>query len=313
MVKDARCTFQLASLYQEKTRLIEQITELESSPPHLRVPRTTQAILTSRRSIYQGVTTLLHPPPEQQHLYAQTLRPVDCSDYLMMGYTTSGVYNIYPFSCRCSKPVKVWCDMESEGGGWTVFLARNNQTHRENFNRTWNDYREGFGNASGEYWLGNEVLYLMTNTRFYNLRMDFRLITGELKWGEWYKFKVKNEASRYQLEVPSYNGLSTIDHCFSLSNGRYFSTYDYDNDGSSGKNCAQESKGGWWYNNCGNLDPTIPYTPLGQLNTTCTHKNYNKKVPMLGPWLQMKMRPTICSDNVKAVYFNGYTCQSHND
>ncbi|KAG7171359.1 ficolin-1-like 3 [Homarus americanus] len=150
----------------------------------------------------------------------------------------------------------------------------------------------------------------MTNTRFYSLRMDFQLTSGELKWGEWDTFKVNNEASRYDLDLYSYNGMSTINSCFSQGS---FSTYNYDNDANTEKNCARESMGGWWYGNCGDLHPTTPYTPSGQLNITCSHVINNKRVAMLGPWLQMKMRPTICNDNVKAVYFNGYTCQSHND
>lgn len=56
--------------------------------------------------------------------------------------------------CTCSKPVKVWCDMETDGGGWTVFMKRQRQTEQLDFNRTWDDYRAGFGNPDEEYWLG---------------------------------------------------------------------------------------------------------------------------------------------------------------
>ncbi|KAH8399216.1 hypothetical protein KR215_004852, partial [Drosophila sulfurigaster] len=35
------------------------------------------------------------------------------------------------------------------------------------------------------------------------------------------------------------------------SEGKSFSTFDRDNDLSSERNCAQISKGGWWFDDCG--------------------------------------------------------------
>ena len=31
------------------------------------------------------------------------------------------------------------------------------------FLREWKDYKHGFGNVAGEYWLGNEKIHLLTN------------------------------------------------------------------------------------------------------------------------------------------------------
>ena len=45
-------------------------------------------------------------------------QPQDCYDILNThNLAASGSYIIYPVS---SKEVEVWCDMETEGGGWTV-------------------------------------------------------------------------------------------------------------------------------------------------------------------------------------------------
>ena len=40
----------------------------------------------------------------------------DCQDEHNKGQTKSGVYTVY----RTGTPIRVWCDMETDGGGWTV-------------------------------------------------------------------------------------------------------------------------------------------------------------------------------------------------
>lgn len=42
----------------------------------------------------------------------------DCADLLRDGHTASGVYEIY--LSRARTHVQVYCDMETDGGGWLV-------------------------------------------------------------------------------------------------------------------------------------------------------------------------------------------------
>ncbi len=44
--------------------------------------------------------------------------------------------------------------METDGGGWTVFLNRQKQTTQENFKRNWQEYKNGFGTPPYEFWMG---------------------------------------------------------------------------------------------------------------------------------------------------------------
>ncbi|GBP94531.1 Techylectin-5B [Eumeta japonica] len=48
----------------------------------------------------------------------------------------------------------------------------------ENFNRDWNDYKNGFGDPSKEFWLGNENIYMLTNNDDYMLRVELEDFDG---------------------------------------------------------------------------------------------------------------------------------------
>ena len=103
----------------------------------------------------------------------------DCRDAFEQGQTCSGVYTIKPegagrgrVSLITQPPFDVYCDMETDGGGWTVFQFRMNGS--QDFYLDWNDYVHGFGNLNGEYWLGLSKIYRLTaNTSHTNmLRVD---------------------------------------------------------------------------------------------------------------------------------------------
>ena len=53
---------------------------------------------------------------------------------------------------------------------WTVVLHRSDGS--VDFDQDWDSYAAGFGAPHGEYWLGNEYLHYLTNTRSYKLRFE---------------------------------------------------------------------------------------------------------------------------------------------
>ena len=134
--------------------------------------------------------------------------------------------------------------MKTDGGGWTVFQKRFNGF--VGFYRDWDEYKNGFGDLRGEFWLGNEKIHQLTEIPS-QLRVEINTTSSGIRYAKYSNFTVTNEATNYTLFVDFYSG-SAGDHLKS-HNGMAFSTKDRDNDKNSG-NCAQSQKGAWWYNNC---------------------------------------------------------------
>lgn len=154
------------------------------------------------------------------------------------------------------QPVReVACDQEQEGGGWTLVLHRfpasANHSQRLDFNRTWQEYREGFGDLQGEFWLGNEALHALTSQAPQQLYVTLTDWTGKSATGIWNHFKVANEAASYQLSVGEYQtSRSTVGDSFARHHQHAFSTFDHDNDIDADDHCARRHGGGWWYFRC---------------------------------------------------------------
>ncbi|CAG2206717.1 ANGPT2 [Mytilus edulis] len=81
----------------------------------------------------------------------------DCTE-LKKSTATSGVYQIFPDK---TEGVKAYCDMDTDNGGWTIIQKRYDGS--VNFQRSWTEYENGFGNVKGEYWLGNKHIHRLTS------------------------------------------------------------------------------------------------------------------------------------------------------
>uniref|UniRef100_A0A8C2NZM4 Tenascin n=1 Tax=Capra hircus TaxID=9925 RepID=A0A8C2NZM4_CAPHI len=128
--------------------------------------------------------------------------PRDCSQAMLNGDTTSGVYTIYLNNDKTQKQ-EVFCDMTSDGGGWIVFLRRKNG--REDFYRNWKAYAAGFGDLKEEFWLGLDTLSKITAQGQYELRVDLR-DHGQSAYAVYDKFSVGDARTRYRLKVEGYSG-----------------------------------------------------------------------------------------------------------
>nr|XP_002747435.3 angiopoietin-4 [Callithrix jacchus] len=169
----------------------------------------------------------------------------DCAEIQRSGANASDVYTIQV--SNAAKPRKVFCDLQSSGGRWTIIQRRENGT--VNFQRNWKDYKQGFGDPAGEHWLGNEVVYQLTSRAPYSLRVELQDWEGHKTYAQYEHFQLGSEGQLYRLSLGGYHGSAGRRSSMVLQNTS-FSTFDSDNDNCLCK-CAQVMSGGWWFDACG--------------------------------------------------------------
>jgi len=112
------------------------------------------------------------------------------------------------------------------------------------FDRSWNEFKVGFGNPRGNFWLGNEQIHQLTKDGGCKLRF---LVQQEVS-SSWFKaeystFIVADETSNYQLTVAGFSGDVNYD-AFSPHNGGSFGTHNRDV-----ADYAVYYRGGFWFIN----------------------------------------------------------------
>ncbi|KAG0717566.1 Ficolin-2 [Chionoecetes opilio] len=175
-------------------------------------------------------------------------RPRHCKDLLNSGDTGSGLRLVYPYPGQPHHHVTVFCDHTVDGGGWTVFQRRTNDSIRQDFYRTWIEYQLGFGDLQGEFWLGLDLLHVLTSTTLQELRIDLADYEGGERWAKYSFFNIGSDETKYRLSVGRYTG-DAGDAMQPQHSGDNFSTHDQDND-TYGNNCAVQFRGAWWYRAC---------------------------------------------------------------
>ena len=134
--------------------------------------------------------------------------------------------------------------METYCGGWIVIQQRSASLGTVNFTRNWEDYVNGFGDLDGEFWIGLNNIYQLTNLGATELHISvWNDSETSITWN-YQTFRISGPENKYRLTVG--NGTGNGSDPLVYHNGQYFSTYDRDNNASSG-NCAYLAQGGWWY------------------------------------------------------------------
>jgi ficolin len=179
-------------------------------------------------------------------LSVQDNRVLDCHSLLQQDPNLpSGVYDItLPFPTRV---IQAYCDMDTAGGGWTVFQRRMDGSNT--FYRLWQEYVNGFGVLTGEFWLGNDNIAAITGDDQYVLRVDMRDWVGAVSYAEYDDFTISPASDNYRLSsVGNFSG--PAGDSLEYHRGKQFTTPDQDNDDWLDGSCSDEYRGGWWYGSC---------------------------------------------------------------
>ena len=142
--------------------------------------------------------------------------------------------------------MNVYCDMVTDGGGWTVIQRRVDGT--TDFYLNWTDYKRGFGSLTGNFWLGNDNIHRLTTSGNTVLRVDLEAWDGKTAYSVYGKFVVDDENNKYRLSAADYDQSLTAGHSLERNTNRFFCTKDRNNFRDDFENPALFLGGGWWYN-----------------------------------------------------------------
>ncbi|XP_045205020.2 fibrinogen gamma chain-like [Mercenaria mercenaria] len=166
----------------------------------------------------------------------------DCKDVLkQIPNARSGIYDVTLW--RTDRKITVLCDMDTDGGGWTVFQRRVNGS--VDFNRNFSEYENGFGSLNGEFWLGLNKIQEFTGRGVSELRLDLVAANGTHAYELFQNFSL-GIAPSYKLHFERGTGTAGDAQGLSYSRGYNFITPEKDN--SFG--CAKKSQSGWWFYGC---------------------------------------------------------------
>ncbi|XP_065062224.1 ficolin-2-like isoform X2 [Rhopilema esculentum] len=168
-----------------------------------------------------------------------------CQDAYSKGKRDNRAYPLYLHGLGA---YRARCDMATLSRGWIVFQRR--ASNSVDFYRGWEEYKKGFGDPQGNYWLGLERLHHLARPgkgAILRVELQHQDYPGVTYYASYSTFEIENEENQYRINVSGYSGNagnSLVHH-----DGMKFSTKDRDNDLHS-INCAQRYHGAWWYKYC---------------------------------------------------------------
>lgn len=118
-------------------------------------------------------------------------------------------------------------------------------SNKLNFFRSWAEYKNGFGQLDGDFFIGLDKLHAITKSQPHELYIHLEDFEGQTRYAHYDEIFIESENKFYAMTKL---GEFTGDAGDSMIHNRNqnFSTFDRDNDGWH-KNCAEEYVGAWWH------------------------------------------------------------------
>lgn len=214
----------------------------------------------------------------------------------MQGFPTAPASRQYILKTGTYSTAAAFCDMKTDGGGWTVVMRRSTL----DFDRYYHDYEDGFGNLDGEFWYGLRLLRYFTSRIPYEMRLDmFANIndTESTSHATYGTFQV--EGDNYTLMLGNFTGSdpSLSDNLMHFNNEPFVARQEKQELGERDHRCIDNFKGGWWYTgtSCLSGEGQTPGTILTahhslvewyDINSLPLGKTFEK--------YEMKIRPLNC-------------------
>ncbi|KAH8396321.1 hypothetical protein KR222_008140, partial [Zaprionus bogoriensis] len=113
------------------------------------------------------------------------------------------------------------------GPGWTVIQRR--LYGNVDFYRNWTDYRDGFGDLNGDFFIGMEKIYRLTLAQSYELYVHLETFSNGTLYARYADFSLGSESEAYALKlIGKYSGNAGDGLYYART--RKFSTFDANND-----------------------------------------------------------------------------------
>ncbi|XP_052763415.1 uncharacterized protein LOC128205647 isoform X1 [Mya arenaria] len=182
---------------------------------------------------------------------------VDCYDLHKQNQgLPSGVYNVSLWKSHVE--IRVFCDMTTASGGWTVIQHRYDGS--VDFYRNLYEYTHGFGDVSTEFWLGLSYIKEIADKGNTTIRMEVSAADGSSAYEEWPEFRL-GVAPTYTLHVGGRGTGTAGDY------ERWFERYNNGRDFTAkGSFCGDLRQGGWWYKSCTFINLNGEYVTPGTLS-----------------------------------------------
>ena len=191
---------------------------------------------------------------------------------------------------------------------YTIFQRRIDGT--QDFSKTYDEYRQGFGDTTGEFWSGNSALHALTKAGTAKLRVGLcsggstscsssdptdmsdmsKKFIGVNTYAVYDSFSVASDSDNFKISVSGFNdqdGSTLPGDALAYHNGQPFSAINKD---LSGNNCVGQYDAGWWY--ASEKRSCIHSNLNGKYSTNAVEKGWNDLTPTRtemavsdGPWV----------------------------